>query len=70
MNIKTIVEQYLNEHKYDGLYLATGKDPALYCQCALDNLMDCEEPDENCTAGYYIPCKDCSSGCIGAINED
>jgi len=69
MNVKTIVTQYLQEHNYDGLYLKA-KNPHQTCQCALDNLMDCEEPDEQCTAGYQILCRDGSHGCIGAHNAD
>ena len=68
MNVKTIVEQYLTEHGYDGLYLPAEK-PHCTCQCELGNFMDCEEPDEQCTAGYNILCRDGSHGCIGEKNE-
>ena len=69
MNVKTIVTQYLQEHNYDGLYLSTDKSQFI-CQCSMDNLMDCEEPDENCAAGYHIVCKDGSRGCIGAQADE
>jgi hypothetical protein len=49
LTIATIVEKWLKENGYDGLYLDLGEDES--CGCALDNFMPCEEPGE-CVAGH------------------
>ena len=53
MNVKTIVTQYLNEHGYDGLYLDSSTGG---CDCTINTLMHCEQPDNNCIAGYLVAC--------------
>ncbi len=50
MNLKDIVRQYLNENGYDGLY-SEGE-----CACKLDDLFPCDDPNEDCQAGYLNKC--------------
>ncbi len=58
MDIKSIVEKYLRENKFDGLW-----SDCFYCGCEIDDLMPCEEPMTNCEPGYKIPCgDDCPAG--------
>ena len=55
--VEEIVRDYLQEHKYDGLY-CEGE-----CACKLDDLMPCTFDDiEKCKAGYETQC-DCDQGC-------
>lgn len=50
VTIKEIVREYLKTHGYDGLYnLSFG------CDCCLENLVACEDPEERCCAGYKHP---------------
>ena len=51
MNAKAIIEAYLKEHGYDGLFL----DGA--CACALDDLMPCLMPGADCEAGHILKCE-------------
>jgi hypothetical protein len=46
MTIKEIVESWLKEHKYDGLW---NED----CGCQIGDLMPCDEPYVDCQAGVY-----------------
>lgn len=61
MNVRKIVEEYLREHGFDGLYYP-GE-----CGCDLENLMPCMEFGAmGCVPGYY--CEPTSSEydfCIG-----
>lgn len=57
MDVKTIVEQWLRDKKYDGLY-------SDICGCEVDDLMPCGEP-RNCQPGFKVPCpgpEDCENG--------
>ena len=57
MNIQEIVEKYLIDNSYDGLF-------GDYCGCEIGDLMPCGEPG-NCEAGYKGPCpgpEDCENG--------
>ena len=56
MDIQTMLEQYLQEHGYDGLF-----NPGV-CACKLDDLMPCGEPG-NCKAGYLVEGCTCGEGC-------
>ena len=51
MNLKTIVENWLKGHGYDGLF---SEDSA--CACRLEDLMPCEEPGMECQPGYEEKC--------------
>lgn len=48
INIRSIVEQSLDERGYDGLGCEA-------CSCELDDLMPCDEPGMDCEAGYKGP---------------
>ena len=52
MNVREIVEQWLKEHGYDGLYNSECDS----CACLLDNLAECDQIDNGCSAGYKVPC--------------
>ena len=47
MTVKKIVENYLRENGYEGLYSEE-------CGCYLDDLMPCGECCDNCEAGYKV----------------
>lgn len=49
MNIAKIVEAWLVQNGYEGLY----NDE---CGCEVGDLMPCDEPNINCEAGYKVPC--------------
>ena len=51
MNIRKIVEDWLDGNRYDGLYNTDGE-----CACALDDLMPCDRYDSSCEPGYFGPC--------------
>lgn len=54
MTVLEIVQAWLKEHEYDGLYNAGGE-----CACLLDQLApDCEVIGD-CCAGYKVACVDC-----------
>jgi len=59
MNIQEIVEQWLRDNGYDGLFSPT------YCACAIgDDFMPCGEPGNDCEAGYKTACpgpEDCEA---------
>ncbi len=46
MNVRQIVEQYLKENGYDGLY-SKGD-----CACVASDLMPCDDGFSNCESGY------------------
>lgn len=56
MNVKEIVTEYLKKNGYDGLY-----NPG-ECGCTIDDLMCCDDPADDCYAGYLAPC-DCGQEC-------
>lgn len=49
LNLKQIVENWLNNASYDGLY-------GEYCECAVDDLMPCGEPNVDCLPGRKMDC--------------
>lgn len=52
MTVKDIVEKYLKDNKFDGLYSSFGD-----CGCQLDDLMPCcSEGIEQCEPGYKTKC--------------
>ena len=52
MKVKNIVEKYLKDNGYDGLY-----NPNDYCTCELDDIMLCDDYiNADCTAGYKGDC--------------
>lgn len=50
MTIKEIVEKYLKDNGFDGLYCGDE------CACGTNDLMPCGEPIADCKAGYYCKC--------------
>jgi len=54
--IKEIVQQYLVDNDYDGLFFP-GE-----CACLKENLFPCGSGFEECTAGYKTECT-CGQGC-------
>jgi len=50
--VKEIVEKYLQENGYDGLFNSSGE-----CACKIGDLIPCwSEGLENCRAGHLVPC--------------
>ena len=49
MKMHKIVEAWLGENDYDGLY-----HDDLECGCRLGDLMPCGEPSTHCMAGYEV----------------
>lgn len=49
VKIRDIVECFVKENGYDGLYSVDR------CACKLDNLMHCDEFRSDCEAGFFIP---------------
>jgi len=70
MTIKEIVKAYLEANRYDGLYNICSVE----CACETGDLMPCNEPNENCTAGYKTEYKDnkcpCGEGCTWHIGKE
>jgi hypothetical protein len=54
MTIKEIIIEYLEIHKYDGLY-----NPDIECGCGVDDLISCSEPQENCMPAQKRNCTSC-----------
>lgn len=52
MDLQKIVEQWLKANGYDGLYHFNDE-----CACILKDLMPCNEPGIDCTAGYKCTCQ-------------
>ncbi len=52
MSVQTIIEAYLREQGFDGLYAERE------CACELTELMPCEDSCAACRPGYRTPC-DC-----------
>ena len=52
MNTKEIIEKYLRDNGFDGLY---NEDD---CACSLDDLVTCGDILIDCEAGHRVPC-DC-----------
>jgi len=50
MTVKEIIEAYLREHGYDGIYA-----PEDECGCHLGDLFPCGGTGEDCIAGYLLP---------------
>lgn len=48
-SIAEILKEWLKDHGYTGLFNPDGE-----CGCALDDLIPCREPSEDCCAGYKI----------------
>lgn len=53
MLLYQIIEEYLKENNYDGLYNSDTE-----CACTLEDLFHCETPCTDCEAGYISEC-DC-----------
>ncbi len=49
MNLREIAKKWLEDNGYDGLSNEN-------CGCELSDLMPCDEPQDNCEAGYKVPC--------------
>lgn len=66
MDVKEIVEKYLKEYGYDGLY-----SPHIECGCKVGDLMPCGfDVIESCKPGYLVPCEyDEEKWCIREKNE-
>ncbi len=58
VTVKEIVEIFLREYKYDGLFLHD------CCACETDDLEPCDGMSTECAAGYLTPgcSEDCSVG--------
>jgi hypothetical protein len=67
MNIKEIVGQYLKEAGYDGLYHT--EEDGFPCACALQGLMECQEPTPHCQAGYITRCYCGEEDCAEAHDD-
>jgi hypothetical protein len=52
MNVKEIIEKWLTDNGYDGLY----NDEECGCQCG--DLFPCDGPVDECRPGHLIPIKD------------
>ena len=50
--VHEIIQNWLIEHGYDGLYDGDG------CGCTVADLMPCVEYTGHCMPGYYCPCDD------------
>ena len=66
MTVREIVQAYLKEHGYDGLYHAGGE-----CGCELDKLMpECDGCEvAACRPGYKTDGCHCGEGCDFHIQE-
>lgn len=53
MTVIEIIEAYLLEHGYDGLYNSDGE-----CACKLGELIPCDSCFADCQPGHLAPC-DC-----------
>ena len=53
--IREITKKWLEENGYDGLY-----SPGV-CACQLSDLMPCDEPQMDCTAGYKLTSEKCEA---------
>jgi len=53
IDLRRIVQMYLTDYAFDGLYAADG-----VCTCVRDDLFPCDEPRPTCRPGYRVPC-DC-----------
>jgi len=51
MTVKDIVEKYLRENGYGGLFEEYGE-----CGCELGDLAPCGDMNEKCQAGYKVNC--------------
>lgn len=51
MTVQEIIEKYLRDNNYGGLY-------ADHCACLVNDLMPCGELGTDCEPGYVVPC-DC-----------
>lgn len=51
MTIDTIIRAYLLANGYDGLY-----NSEVGCGCDLDDLFPCDQPNQDCSVGYRVPC--------------
>ena len=58
-SIKEIIEDFLRENGYDGLYNIENE-----CGCEVGDLFPCGNPHEiDCRAGYKQPCRICDQNC-------
>lgn len=53
MNVKQIIETYLKENGFDGLFNTDGE-----CACLIGDFMPCGMVSDECEAGYKKDC-DC-----------
>ena len=56
MSVKEIIEKYLKENGYDGLF----NNEYDLCGCGLDDLCPCNGDILTCQPAYKRQCKDCS----------
>jgi hypothetical protein len=49
-DVQSIVESWLKENGYDGLYAP------VECACVIGDLMPCEGPEPTCRPGHRVPC--------------
>ncbi len=47
MNCKDIIEKYLKENRFDGLFYDGGSED--YCSCHIDDLIPCGGACQDCT---------------------
>jgi len=59
MTVIEIIEKYLKENGYDGLY-----NERYECGCEIGDLAPCGEIGTDCKAGYKRPCEE-YGWCIG-----
>lgn len=59
MNVKEIVDKYLVDNGFEGLFNADDE-----CACEICDLAPCGAMNEECAAGYRVPCDaDPDEGC-------
>lgn len=51
-----IIKEYLKENGFDGFFINYEHGQ---CNCSIDTLFACGNPDRSCKAGYYQHIKDC-----------
>ncbi len=62
--VKAIVEEWLEDSEFDGLYNEAG------CGCLLEDLAPCDEMSQHCEAAYRFECQRCAKRSTCDLAED